>query len=179
MLSGVATVFADNCNLFGKFKADYACFEIDEAFAVKLFDHITPDYMIITNLFRDQLDRYGEIETTLKLIKSAIDKAPGVKLILNGDDPITAQLGEGRDASYFGISEKVLSQNSETRDGQFCSKCGSPLSYNYYHYGQLGDYFCENCGNKRNKIDFEAKDVNLETTEAFITSIMFWRFSLL
>ncbi len=167
MLSGVATVFADSCNLFGKFKADYACFEIDEAFAVKVFDHITPDYIIVTNLFRDQLDRYGELETTVKLVKSAIDKAPKAKLILNGDDPITAQLGEGRDASYFGISEQVLSQNSETRDGQFCTSCGNPLSYNYYHYGQLGDYYCTKCENKRNKIDFEAKDVNLEKGLSF------------
>ncbi len=167
MLSGVATAFAMDCNIFGKLKADYACLEIDEAYAVKVFDHITPDYMIVTNLFRDQLDRYGEIETTLNLIKSAIEKVPSVKLILNGDDPLSAQLGNGKKASYFGISEMVLPQEAEVRDGQFCSQCGAELSYNYYHYGQLGDYFCKSCNNKRNKIDFEAKNVNLTNGLSF------------
>ena len=161
MLSGVANVFALECNIFGKFKADYGCFEIDEAFAVKVFDKITPDVMIITNLFRDQLDRYGEIETTVKLIETAIEKAPGIKLVLNGDDPITAQLGKNRDAVYFGISEKVLPQTEEGREGQRCVYCGEELKYNYYHYSQLGDYYCENCDNKRNKIDYEATDVDI------------------
>lgn len=161
MLGGVATTFAMGCNIFGKLKADYACLEVDEASTVRVFDHLTPDYMVITNLFRDQLDRYGEIETTVKLIETAIEKAPGIKLVLNGDDPITAQLGRKYDAVYFGISEKVLPQTEEGKEGQRCVYCGEELKYNYYHYSQLGDYYCENCDNKRNKIDFEATDVDI------------------
>lgn len=161
MLSGVATSFAMSCNLFGKLKADFACLEIDEASTVKVFDHIAPDYMIVTNLFRDQLDRYGEIETTVKLLKTAIEKAPSLTLILNGDDPVTAQLGKDKNAVYFGIGEKVLPQTEESREGQFCAFCGEELSYNYYHYSQLGDYYCKKCQNKRNALDFEAKDVDI------------------
>ena len=168
MLSGVATTFALGCNIFGKGKADYACLEIDEASAVKVFDHITPDIMIVTNLFRDQLDRYGDIETTVRLIKSAIDKAPGIKLVLNGDDPITAQLGKDKNAVYFGIGEKVLPQPEEKGEGQRCVYCGEELEYGYYHYSQLGDYYCKNCGNKRNEINFEAKSVDISKGLGFV-----------
>jgi len=162
MLSGVANVFALECNIFGKFKADYGCFEIDEAFAVKVFDKITPDVMIITNLFRDQLDRYGEIETTASLINSAIDKCKTLTLVLNGDDPICASFGKNRDnVHYFGISEQVMEQTEGAKEGRFCAVCKNELSYNYHHYSQLGDYYCTFCGNKRPEIDFEAKDVDL------------------
>lgn len=161
MISGVANVLALSCNIFGKFKADNACLEIDEASAVKVFDKIKPDVMIITNLFRDQLDRYGEIGMTVDLINRAIDKCDKLKLVLNGDDPICASFGKGRDAVYFGVSEPVMEQTDGTREGRYCSECMSELSYKFYHYSQLGDYYCENCGNKRPLIDFEATDVSI------------------
>ena len=141
MVGGIATTFAQACNIFGNFKADYAVLEVDEASARRVFKHIKPDYMLITNLFRDQLDRYGEIDITVDLLNEAIDMAGDVKLILNGDDPLTAQFGEGRDARYFGISEQVLPQTDETKEGRFCAKCGQEQEYNYFHYSQLGDYY--------------------------------------
>ena len=157
MLSGVATAFIDACNVFGKLYADWAVLEIDEAFARKVFAHLTPNYMVITNLFRDQLDRYGEIDITMKLLDDAINMADGVTLILNGDDPLSSQFGKDRNAIYYGISEQVLPQNEEIKEGRYCSKCGGEQKYNYTHYSQLGDYYCPHCGNKRPDIDFEAK----------------------
>lgn len=167
MLGGIATTFAQKCNIFGKFSADVACLEIDEASTVRVFDHIMPDFMIVTNLFRDQLDRYGEIDITLNLLKTAILKAPNVHLILNGDDPLTTELGEGKTASYFGISEQVLPQIDETREGQFCRKCGAEQKYNYYHYSQLGDWFCGKCDSKRPRIDFSAREVDTKNGLSF------------
>lgn len=167
MLSGVATAFALACTPFGRFKADWAVFEVDEAYARRVFAHIKPDYMVITNLFRDQLDRYGEVDITAKLIDEAIKMADGVKLILNGDDPVTSGLGEGRNAKYFGISERVLPQTDEAKEGLFCSKCGHRREYNYIHYSQLGDYYCTNCGDKRPKIDFDVTDVDLSGSMKF------------
>lgn len=167
MVGGVATAFAMSCNVFGRLKADYAVLEVDEASARRVFRHIKPDYMIITNLFRDQLDRYGEIDITIDLLREAIDMAGDVKLILNGDDPLTASLGEGRDAVYFGISEKVLPQTNETKEGRFCAKCGAEQVYNYFHYSQLGDYYCPACGNKRPHIDFAATNVDLSSSMKF------------
>lgn len=167
MLGGIATTFAQACNIFGTFKADYAVLEIDEASARRVFKYIKPDYMLITNLFRDQLDRYGEIDITVDFLNEAIDMASGVKLILNGDDPLTAQFGEGREAYYFGISEQVLPQIDETKEGRFCIKCGAEQEYNYFHYSQLGDYYCPKCGNKRPKIDFPATKVDLSESMRF------------
>ena len=167
MLSGVATAFVLRSDLLGRRKSDYAVLEIDEAFARRVFNHLKPDFMVVTNLFRDQLDRYGEIETTLALIDEAVSMADGVKLILNGDDPISSQLGENRDAHYYGISQQVLPQTEGTKEGQFCLKCGAVQSYNYLHYSQLGDFYCTNCGNKRPDIEFSATDVDLSDSMKF------------
>ncbi len=162
MLSGVATAFTLRCNWLGKFSVDYACFEVDEASTVKVFKHIKPDYIVITNLFRDQLDRYGEIEHTMELIKTAIDMSDKPMLVLNGDDPLTASFGKDYDnALYYGIGEKVLPVSGNVKEGKFCLYCGQEQKYNYIHYNQLGDYYCPGCGNKRPVIDFEAKNVNL------------------
>lgn len=161
MLGGIATAFAASADIFGRLSADWAVLEADEASARRVFAHIKPNYMIITNLFRDQLDRYGEIDITVRLLNEAIDMADGVRLILNGDDPLTAQFGDGRNAKYFGISEQILPQTDETKEGRFCAKCGCEQKYNFFHYSQLGDYYCPGCGNKRPDIDYDAKNVDL------------------
>ncbi len=162
MLSGIATAFALECNWLGRVRADYACLEVDEAFTVRLFDHLKPDCVVITNLFRDQLDRYGEVDATVNLLNKAFAKLDNPTLILNADDPNTAQFGKGRDnVVYYGVCESVLPQTDENREGRFCAFCGEELKYNYFHYSQLGDYYCPECGNKRPEIDFAAKDVKL------------------
>ena len=169
MLSGVATTLLQEMNILGRLSVDYACLEIDEAYTPIVFDYIKPDVMVITNLFRDQLDRYGEIDITSEIINRAIAKAPNVQLVLNGDDPLCVQFGEGRhsDALFYGISEKVLPQLDDTKEGRFCPVCGSEQKYNYYHYSQLGDFYCPKCGFKRPKIDFEVKNVSLGTPMKF------------
>lgn len=167
MLSGVATAFAERCDLLGRLRADWAVLEIDEAFARKVFSHLTPNYMVVTNLFRDQLDRYGEIDITMDLLRNAIDMHENLTLILNGDDPLSAQFGEGRKAYYYGISQKVLPQEEETKEGRFCAKCGKEQSYHFVHYSQLGDYYCPHCGNKRPDIDFAASKIDLSGSMKF------------
>lgn len=169
MLSGIATTLLQDMSIFGKLEADYACLEIDEAYTPIVFDYIKPDVMVVTNLFRDQLDRYGEIDITSDIIKRAIKKAPDVKLVLNGDDPLCVQFGleENVKAFYFGISQQVLEQVNDTKEGRFCPICGEEQHYNYYHYSQLGDFSCPHCGFKRPKIDFDVKDVLLGTPMKF------------
>ncbi len=168
MVSGVATAFALACDLKGGLSADFAVLEIDEAAARRVFAHLTPNFIVVTNLFRDQLDRYGEIDITYSLLDEAISMADGVKLILNGDDPLTSRFGEGRDAYYYGISEQVLPQKKSARDeGMFCAKCGAEQKYNFVHYSQLGDYYCENCGHKRPDINFDATEVDLSGSMKF------------
>ncbi len=169
MLSGVATALLKDMNIFGRLNADYACLEVDEAYATIVCNYIKPDVMVVTNLFRDQLDRYGEIDTTSQLLKSAIAKAPGIKLVLNGDDPLCVQFGreENVDAYYYGVSEKVLPDSDDTKECRFCPICGEEQEYSYYHYSQLGDFHCPHCGFGRPEIDFDVKDVSLESPMKF------------
>ena len=171
MLNGVAAAFALAAGLSGNLKADYACIEIDEASTRRVFPHFKPDYMVLTNLFRDQLARYGEIAITMNILKEVMKSAPKMKVIVNGDDALSAFLAmdSGNPYATYGISKKVTddSKSNEIREGRFCKKCGALLHYNFYHYSQLGDYACTNCDFKRPELDFDAGDVEVGETLSF------------
>ncbi|MDO4519248.1 MAG: MurT ligase domain-containing protein [Eubacteriales bacterium] len=171
MLYGIVTSYVLAAKVNGKLEADYACIEIDEASTVKVFPHLTPDYMILTNLFRDQLDRYGEIDTTIEILKRAIEMVPDMKLIVNGDDALLAYLAEvsGHETNCFGVNEPVntLLKSNEVRESGFCKKCGAKLEYEFYHYSQLGPYHCPKCDFKRPRIKYNAADIRLENGLAF------------
>lgn len=164
MLNGVVSAFVLSAKLNGRLDADYACIEIDEASTVRVFPYFKPDYMILTNLFRDQLDRYGEIDITMNLLKKAMRMAPDMKVIVNGDDALSAYLAKdaGNETVTFGIKEKSIQgdeDSREIREGIFCKECGEKLQYRFYHYSQLGDYVCPGCGFARPKLDFGAEQV--------------------
>ena len=165
MLNGVVAAFALGAGLNGNLKADCACIEIDEASTRRVFPYFKPDYMVLTNLFRDQLDRYGEIDITMNIMKEVMQSAPDMKIIVNGDDALSAFLAmdAGNEYITYGISEKVLDDKNshEIREGRFCKKCGAPLEYKFYHYSQLGDYACTSCDFKRPQIMFNASDIEV------------------
>lgn len=163
MLPGVVTAFVEKTNFWAKLDADYACIEIDEISTVKVFEHFEPDYMIITNLFRDQLDRYGEIDITVGYMEKALSMCKNTKLILNADDPLVTAFGKktGKECYWFGVGEDIGIALNETKEGRFCMFCGDELKYDFYHYSQLGKYKCEKCGFERPEVTFEAKNVNL------------------
>lgn len=169
MLSGVATAYIESSSIFGKLNADYACLEVDEAYTPIVFKHVKPDILVVTNLFRDQLDRYGEVDSTSNLIKKAIGIAGDVKLVLNADDPLCVQFGmlENADAVYYGVSEQVMPQEESSRESKFCPMCGEELSYDYYHYSQLGIFECKKCGFKRPMPKYDIKDVSIKTPLKF------------
>ena len=171
MLMGVAAAFVLNAGIGGRLDADNAVIEIDEASTVRVFPFFKPDYCVMTNLFRDQLDRYGEIDITMDLLRRAFDMAPDMKIIVNGDDSLSTYLAQesGHEVITYGISEQVKgAQGSadgskrEIREGQFCKKCGTRLEYSFYHYSQLGVYHCPQCGFHRPKIDFDACNIDLK-----------------
>lgn len=169
MLNGIATAYIQEADIFGRLDVDYACLEIDEAYTPIVFKHVKPDIMIITNLFRDQLDRYGEIDITVDILKKAIKAAGDVKLVLNADDPLCVQFGREKnvDAVYYGISQKVLPQTDDTKEGRFCPICGSELEFKYYHYSQLGSFSCPSCGYSRPQPDYDIKNVSLKSPMKF------------
>lgn len=158
MLTGIANVFALNIKPFKRF--DYAVLESDEAYLTKLYDDFRADYLLVTNLFRDQLDRYGELSTTASFIQNAIDKNSDLKLVLNADDPLVRNFGKGRDAKYYGFEEvefcsDVHNTTSNAPTEVFNCVCGIPLKYSKQFFAQEGHYFCEACGYKRPEPDFK------------------------
>ena len=97
MLNGVVAAFVLGAGIgMVNLDADYACIEIDEASTRRVFPHFKPDYMVLTNLFRDQLDRYGEIDITMNILKEVMQSAPEMKVIVNGDDALSAYLAHGK-----------------------------------------------------------------------------------
>ena len=165
MLNGVVAAFVLSAGIGGNLKADYACIEVDEASTRRVFPHFKPDYMVLTNLFRDQLDRYGEIDITMNILKEVMQSAPKMKVIVNGDDALSAYLAmeSGNEFITYGISEKVIDDKDsrEIREGRFCKQCGEPLKYHFYHYSQLGDYECTGCDFKRPKIQYDASEIEV------------------
>ena len=170
MLYGIACAFITNTGLFGSLDADYAVLECDEAYLRHAVEHIKPDKILVTNLFRDQMDRYGEVEQTMSFIDEAICKVPDTTLVLNADDPICVTLGKDRKAIYYGISEDTGFKGQKSNDGRFCSICKNELVYTYRHYSQLGSYECTNCGFKRPNPNYSATRIDMSDGLKFVIS---------
>ena len=170
MLTGVANVFALSVEPFKRY--DYAVIESDEAYLTKLYDYMKSDYLVVTNLFRDQLDRYGELNTTAEFIKNAINKNPDLKLILNADDPIVATFDRTKYAVYYGFEnveyDCTYEHKSNAPSEVFNCLCGNPLQYSKQFFAQQGHYFCSKCGYKRHKCDYPA-DVKVFNDYSVIT----------
>lgn len=164
MFNGAVSAFVLGARLNGHLDADYACIEADEASTRYIFPQLQPDYMVLTNLFRDQLDRYGEIDITMNILESMIRSVPKLTVLVNGDDALSAYLAlnSGNACIPYGISEPVLeNETSEIREGRFCKYCGAKLEYRFYHYSQLGDYRCPQCDFARPEPIFDAEDVSV------------------
>lgn len=166
MLTGVANMFALGIRPFKKY--DYAVIESDEAYLTKLYDFMKSDYLVVTNLFRDQLDRYGELNTTAEFIKNAIDKNPDLKLVLNADDPLVATFDRTEYAVYYGFENVKCTAKSNAPSEVFNCMCGQPLQYSKQFFAQQGHYFCPKCGYKRHNCDYAA-DVEVFNDYSIIT----------
>lgn len=164
MLSGITTAFIAQSNLSGSKQFDYALLETDEANVPLLLKETKPQYLLITNFFRDQLDRYGELDHTINLIKRAVQDT-GVKLLLNADDPLTAHFQKegGLQRWYYGFDNTGYDscESSESREGRYCVLCGCEIDYKLYHYAQLGQYSCPGCKNHNPERDFTAHDLEM------------------
>ena len=143
--------------------ADWGVFESDELWMAKILPGLQPRYVLLLNLFRDQLDRVGEIERIQDSIAGALATSPNSVLIYNADDPLCAAIAERVEnvSVSFGIGEDLhLAQNRVT-DAQMCQRCEGMVSYDYRQYGQLGSYHCESCGFARPRLRFVAHDVDM------------------
>lgn len=153
MLTGITTALIDNSSMNFTINADNFLFEMDEAYFSKAIDFFSPDLILVTNLFRDQLDRYGELDTTAKKIQLAVDKSKNPILILNADDPGVSSLqNKNGEKIFYGFDNINFdfdqSQEKSVAEVAYC-KCGEKYSYEKIFYAHQGHYFCPVCNNKR------------------------------
>jgi len=169
MLNGVITTMVESANNFAKIDIDNCVLESDEAFLQIFADYFCADYLLVTNLFRDQLDRYGELDATAKMIKKAIDKfkfqsyekahhlvnPPVFTTVLNADDP-TIQCLADENTIFFGFEDITYEvEHNQAQPEQISCKCGENLKYEKLYYGHIGHYSCS-CGVKRPQTYLEA-----------------------
>ena len=155
MISGITTTFLTAKK--GKSGKNIAVLEIDEASLSRICDYIKPSLFVFTNIFRDQMDRYGEIYTTYQMILDAAQKVPTATVLLNGDSPLFNSVTLKNPVQYYGFDTekgepKLAHYNTE---GILCPKCQHILKYKLNTYANLGDYICEHCGFRRPELDYK------------------------
>ena len=151
LTEGVTTMILNACSLNGECKKDVLIIESDERYLRHTLKHFRPKYLVVLNLYRDQLGRNGHPELIYDIIKEAI--TDDIHLVLNADDPLVASYGFNRDnVTYFGMSKNDFSTDEfvgAANDGAFCPICKEPMEYDFYHYNHIGSYKCKACGYKR------------------------------
>lgn len=173
LLTGIAATVVDASNWTGNLDADYCLFEIDEAALPLVAKEVKIANIVVTNLFRDQLDRFGELDTTAKLITSGISVNSSA-VILNADDPNVAQMVPNAERLFYGIKNLATESCGEssgqeqigeanTSELSYCPACENEYTYDLLFYGQLGHYRCS-CGHKRPEPQVYAEDVKVNAT---------------
>lgn len=155
-----------------------ALLEIDEGSLKNITTHVQPDYFVFTNVFRDQLDRFGETHTIYQLLKDAALAAPDATLILNGDLPIFNDPSLSNPKVFYGFNHQK-DQDVEAHyntDGLLCPQCDHLLKYKSITYANLGKYYCPHCGFKRPQLSYQVNQINkltLDSTKFAINDTIF------
>ena len=159
LVSGVASTLLDAEG------AELGLFEVDEAALPEVAERVRPRAVCLGNLFRDQLDRYGELEHVADGWRAAVRSLPAdAALALNGDDPLVGDLARDRgDAVVFGVDDPANARPSlqHAADSKYCVRCGTPYDYAAAYVGHLGDYRCPACGHARPTLDVVAREIRL------------------
>ncbi|MGK7917943.1 MAG: MurT ligase domain-containing protein [Prochloraceae cyanobacterium] len=163
LINGLITALLANTNLIGQLKADYGILEVDENVLPIVLRHCQPRFILGLNLFRDQLDRYGEVDTISQRWQKAITPLPDdTVVILNADDPTLSYLGQqlSQKVLFFGLreTELYLDEIPHAVDSIYCPSCGYPLDYQGVYLSHLGDYNCPNCDFTKSQSALDSRD---------------------
>ena len=169
---GVTTMILNACGLDGVVKKDVLVIESDERYTRHTLKNFNAKYLVVTNLYRDQMTRNGHPELIYNIIKDA--GLEDIHLVLNTDDPLSSLYGYQRDnVTYFGMNESVISSKENTGiydDGVYCPNCGGKLEYTYHNYSQIGGYKCHTCGHERKNPNYAVTNIDLKTGEIKINN---------
>lgn len=152
LINGVTSLFIENATLTGRPKKQFAIVECDEAASKEVCRLIGPEIILVTNVFRDQLDRYGEVTHTLENILIGVKNAPHATLCLNADCSLTASIAGQvpNKVVFYGVSTPIYDNPiEEVSDAPHCIKCKHEYEYTYRTFGHLGDFHCPSCGYER------------------------------
>jgi UDP-N-acetylmuramyl tripeptide synthase len=168
MAGGIATALLTAARPGGAIAGELGLFEVDELWLDRVAAQLNPRAIVLGNLFRDQLDRYGELET---IADRWAEGLPAQTLVLNADDPLVADLGRDRDRDgvlYFGVEDDslALAGMAHAADAKHCRSCGAPYVFDAIYLGHLGHYHCPSCGQRRPQPSITAHDVVLEGVHA-------------
>jgi UDP-N-acetylmuramyl tripeptide synthase len=170
MAGGVAATLLTAAGHGRAIRGELGLFEVDEFWLPGLVRELAPRALVLGNLFRDQLDRYGELETIAGRWADVVASLPPeCALVLNADDPVIADLGRGRpNVTYFGIEDPAvaLPQMQHAADSKHCRNCGAPYRYDQVYLGHLGNYHCESCGQRRPQPALAAREIVLHGTDS-------------
>ncbi len=159
LLSGIASALVE-----GR-KADLGLFEVDEGALPEAIARLRPRALALGNLFRDQLDRYGELEIVAEHWRRAVAELPEqTTLVVNADDPVVADLADGRaSAVRFGLDDPTHARPrlQHAADSKYCLRCGAPYAFTAAYVGHLGDYRCPRCDHHRPPLDIAAREIEL------------------
>jgi UDP-N-acetylmuramyl tripeptide synthase len=168
MAGGIATTLLGAARGGAAMDGELGLFEVDELWLARLAAELRPRTIVLGNLFRDQLDRYGELETIADSWARLL-AGGGAGLVLNADDPLIADLGrENPAALHFGVEDDSLALPglAHAADAKHCRRCGAPYAFDAVYLGHLGRYHCPNCGRQRPQAAVKATDVRLEGVRA-------------
>ncbi|NCO75676.1 MAG: Mur ligase family protein [Cyanobacteria bacterium] len=163
LINGLITCLIMNSNLWGKLTADYAILEVDENILPLALKQCNPTHILALNLFRDQLDRYGEVDTISYRWQNAITPLSNdTFIIVNGDDPTLCYLGQNlsQKVLFFGLNEPelYLEEIPHAVDSIYCPKCGTSLDYKGVYLSHLGDYDCPKCDFTKSKLSVNSAE---------------------
>jgi UDP-N-acetylmuramyl tripeptide synthase len=164
MAGGVASALAAAARRGGReLSGELGLFEVDEFWLGPVVEELEPRALLLGNLFRDQLDRYGELEIIAERWAEVVSSADRSALVLNADDPLVADLGRGRSPLYFGVQDDSLAfaELQHAADSKHCRRCGHAYAYEAIYLAHLGRYACPNCGARRPEPAVVAREVEL------------------